>query len=279
MRLWCLFVPLCEFLLPLAATAAVHVAGPAGPVSIEARSLPLTLPAREGGRLYIAGQRVEEARMERASDGTFMLNGVAFPLAPWAWITRHEPRWPDALTAAQESVARAGRARLVQVAIDEYRTARQAGWDEMDASRSALSAMRDADRDCLVDWGASPGATPGAITIYWKGLAPGSQYTIELKPERVAPDFARTELLDKEYATVVWYYASQCPDTCWVVVRRGGTGTAYCGAAQMKLVEAQLTRAFTTGELGEYPLPHEDVEAILSVAASQAEKGKSTLPN
>ena len=261
-------IPNLVLVVALAVTAAagqVHVTTPSGASTIAERSLPLAFTVREGARLYIRGQQAHEVLIERTDEGSFRVNGVDTYLAPWACIVREERKTEDEQARLQIS---AKRTTLVKVAHEVYEREREAGLDIIAASAAAFDSMRVADSDSLVDWEASRGPGDGYIIIRWCGY-PRSDYDIQLVPERVSRDFVRSEESDRQYATALWYYLCESPDTCWVFVQEGGVGKAYCGSALIADIKAQLTRAHAGEEPGDYPLPAQDIAAVLSAAAGE----------
>jgi hypothetical protein len=206
--------------------------------------------------------------VEHTDEGAFVLNGTQIHLAPWAWIARSDHRTGDQLARSEASSRRAS---LIEVAHRAYEEALEASFDIATASGAAFAAMRAADSDSLVDWEASRGPLGGSIVVRWRER-PTVDYDIQLVPERVSPEFARTEELDRQYATALWYYLCESPETCWVFVQEDGTGRAYCGSALVREIEAQLARAYRGEEPGDYPLAAREVGAILSAAPASAEE-------
>jgi hypothetical protein len=245
-----------------------------------------------GRRLYVEGRRVTDVHFEREAGDSLRLNGAALRLAPGARVTRHRLLSDEVLLAryggiplfdremsegasAIEASRHLHRAkdRLRRVAWSTFEHQKVGGSTALAASEAALEQMRIADVDSLVDWGESPRAHAGEIEIYWREPPPRSVHWISLRTERVSADFAgfsRSEALDGRFAGAVQFYASECPDTCWVFLGRGGIGIAYCGREAIEAVRAQFEHASATGNLGDYPLSPEDVAAVLE---------ESTLPN
>ena len=279
----------CALSVTPRASCEVHVSSATETFEIDERPLPLSFSVPSGSRLYVGGSRITDALFERTSSDSLSLNGQVLRLTPWTPIVRHSrmsdgrllaiyggiPYFEEQMSAGASVVAASrrlerARQRLYRVAFDTYAREKESGSDEPQASHAALEALRSADTDSLIDWTASALALLGDIELYWREPTPRFATVFSLRTEAAAPDFRRSERLDRQYVTTIHYYTCECPDTCWVFLGSGGSGTAYCGRVARQAVRAQLEHALETGDYGDYPLSPEGVKAVVENA---------TLPN
>lgn len=113
-----------------------------------------------------------------------------------------------------------------------------------------------------MDWDHASWSGEGGIVFYWKGIP--SEYAVDLPiPSQPAAPSATGEQEMRILATRLYELLTTSSKPCWYFILHGGTQVC-CGEERVSQVREQIQAARESGEPTGFPLPANEVAAILS---------------